>query len=217
MVRAWVPAVSAYAELVALSNFSFLEGASHPEELVIQAKAIGLESIAICDRNSLAGIVRAHGQAKKDGIRFITGCRLVLMGGVEIACLPTDRAAYGRLSQLLTSGNRRAPKAQCFLWLDDVLRFGEGQIFIALPSPRPRTGAGIHEHRAISSEEVSPCHLSRGRAPDRRARRQAISQSLDACRRHRRANGHGRRMPLSPCRPTPLAGCTHLHPRKIHA
>jgi error-prone DNA polymerase len=125
--------MSAYAELVARSNFSFLEGASHPEELIVQAKAIGLDAVAICDRNSLAGIVRAHGQAKKDSIRFIPGCRVVLMDGVEIACLPTDRAAYGRLCQLLTTGNRRAPKARCFLWIDDVVRYGDGQIFIALP------------------------------------------------------------------------------------
>jgi error-prone DNA polymerase len=126
--------VSFYAELVAASNFSFLQGASHPEELIVQAKSLGLGAIALCDRNSVAGVVRAHGQAKKDGIRFITGCRVALMNGVEIACLPTDRAAYGRLCRLLTMGNRRAPKGQCFLWLDDVIRFGAGQILIALPT-----------------------------------------------------------------------------------
>jgi error-prone DNA polymerase len=143
MVFAWAAAMTAYAELVAMSNFSFLRGASHPEELVIQAKALGLDAIALCDRNSLAGVVRAHGQAKKDGIGFIPGCRLVLMDGVEIACLPTDRAAYGRLCRLLTTGNRRAPKAQCFLWLEDVLAFGEGQIFIALPK------AGLEQDTAF--------------------------------------------------------------------
>jgi error-prone DNA polymerase len=126
--------MSDYAELVTASNFSFLRGASHPEEMIIQAKSLGLESLALCDRNSLAGVVRAHGQAKKEGIRFIPGCRLVLMHGIEIACLPTDRVAYGRLCQLLTTGNRRAPKAKCFLWLEDVLRYGEGQILIALPT-----------------------------------------------------------------------------------
>ena len=83
---------------------------------------------------SVAGVVRAHGQAKKDNVRFIPGCRLMLMNVVEIASLPADRAAYGRLCRLLTTGNRRAPKGQCFLWLDDVIRFGEGQILIALPT-----------------------------------------------------------------------------------
>ncbi|MDX2266448.1 MAG: error-prone DNA polymerase [Hyphomicrobiales bacterium] len=127
--------MSGYAELVAMSNFSFLRGASHPEELVVQAKALGLSAIAICDRNSLAGVVRGHTQAKADGIKFIPGCRLILMDGVEIACLPANRAAYGRLCRMLTTGNRRAPKAQCFLWLDDLIAYGEGQIFIALPKP----------------------------------------------------------------------------------
>jgi error-prone DNA polymerase len=131
LTSAWIVSMS-YAELVAASNFSFLRGTSHPEELIIQAKALGLEALALCDRNSLAGIVRAQGQAKKEGLRFIPGCRLALMESIEIACLPTSRAAYGLLCRLLTTGNRRAPKAQCFLWLEDVLHFGEGQIFIAL-------------------------------------------------------------------------------------
>ncbi len=122
-----------YAELVACSNFSFLRGASHPEELAVQARALGLDALAICDRNSLAGVVRGHMEAKANGLRFIVGCRLVLMDGTEFACLPPDRAAYGRLCRLLTTGNRRAPKAQCFLWLEDVLQFGEGQIFVGLP------------------------------------------------------------------------------------
>lgn len=123
-----------YAELVTMSNFSFLRGASHPEELVCQAKALGISALAICDRNSLAGVVRGHAQAKAEGLRFIVGCRLVMMDGTEIACLPTSRAAYGRLCQMLTTGNRRAQKAECFLWLEDLIAFGEGQIFIGLPS-----------------------------------------------------------------------------------
>ena len=125
--------MSAYAELVAASNFSFLRGASHAEELVAAAQTLDLAALALTDRNSLAGIVRAHQLAKANDVRFIVGARLVLQSGVEIACLPTNRAAYGRLCQLLTAGNLRAPKAECHLWLDDVMRFGEGQIFIALP------------------------------------------------------------------------------------
>ena len=156
--------MSGYAELVALSNFSFLRGASHPEELVIQAKALGLAAIALCDHNSLAGVVRAHGQAKKEGIRFIPGCRLVLMDGVEIACLPTDRAAYGRLCQLLTTGNRRAPKARCYLWLEDVLRFGEGQMFIALPKAGLRQDDAFREALATLAWHF-PGAVSLGAAP----------------------------------------------------
>ncbi|MBC8049860.1 MAG: PHP domain-containing protein, partial [Chitinophagales bacterium] len=137
--------MSAYAELVAMSNFSFLRGASHPEELLVQAKALGLSAIALCDRNSLAGVVRGHTQAKANGIQFITGCRLILMNGVEIASLPKDRAAYGRLCRLLTIGNRRAPKSQCFLWVEDLLEWGEGQIFIALPKPALQQDAAFLE------------------------------------------------------------------------
>lgn len=125
--------MTGYAELAAMSNFSFLRGASHPEEIIAQAKALGLDAVALCDRNSLAGVVRAHMQARTDGIQFIPGCRLVLMDGCEFICLPTDRAAYGRLCRLLTTGNLRAPKAKCYLWLEDLLCFGDGQIFIALP------------------------------------------------------------------------------------
>jgi error-prone DNA polymerase len=125
--------MSSYAELVAASNFSFLRGASHPEELVASAQALDLAALALTDRNSLAGVVRAHQVAKANDVKFIVGTRLVLQNGVEIACLPRDRAAYGRLCQLLTTGNLRAPKAECHLWLDDVVRYGEDQIFIALP------------------------------------------------------------------------------------
>ncbi len=125
--------MSGYAELVAASNFSFLRGASHPEELAATAAALGYKALAICDRNTVAGVVRAHKPAKALGLQYIPGCRLVLQDGLEIACLPTDRAAWGRLCRLLTCGNRRAPKGECYLWLDDVIRHGEGQIFIMLP------------------------------------------------------------------------------------
>ncbi len=132
-----------YAELQVTSNFSFLRGASHPDELAIAAAALGLKGLAITDRNSLAGIVRAHVAAKETGIRLIVGVRLDL--GLEasdspdlsLLCYPTDRAAYGRLSRLITLGRRRAPKGECWLTLDDVLAHDQGQIFIALPSARP--------------------------------------------------------------------------------
>jgi error-prone DNA polymerase len=127
----------AYAELVAASNFSFLRGASSPEELVVTASGLGYRALAICDRNTVAGVVRAHGPAKELGLKYIPGCRLALQEGLEIACLPTDRDAWGRLCRLLTTGNRRAPKAECYLWLDDLIRHGEGQILILLP-PREK-------------------------------------------------------------------------------
>ncbi len=123
----------AYVELQATSNFSFLRGASHPQELALAAAALGHDVIAITDRNSLAGIVRAHQAAKEAGIRFVVGVRLDLQDGFGLLAYPTDRAAYGRLCRLLTTGKRRATKGECHLGLDDVMEWGEGLIVIAVP------------------------------------------------------------------------------------
>ncbi|MEQ8865065.1 MAG: error-prone DNA polymerase [Thalassobaculum sp.] len=122
-----------FAELAVSSNFSFLRGASHPRELIEAAAALGLAAVGIADRNTLAGVVRAHAAAKKHRIQLLVGSRLVLENGFETLCFPTDRAAYGRLTKLLTFGNRRAPKGQCRLSLDDALMFGDGQVFVAMP------------------------------------------------------------------------------------
>src|SRR3954467_4478935 len=102
-----------YAELQVTSNFSFLRGGSHPHELVEQAAALGYSAIAVTDRNSLAGTVRAHMAAKAAGIRYIPACRLDLMDGTSLLAYPTDHAAYARLSALLTLGNLRTEKGKC--------------------------------------------------------------------------------------------------------
>jgi error-prone DNA polymerase len=122
-----------YAELHATSNFSFLRGASHPWELVEQAAALGLKAIAITDRNSLAGIVRAHQAAQGAGIRLVVGARLDLRDGTGLLAFPEDRAAYGRLTTLLTLGKRRAPKGECHLDYADVAAHGEGLVVALLP------------------------------------------------------------------------------------
>ncbi|NRG16976.1 error-prone DNA polymerase [Rhizobiales bacterium] len=126
----------AYAELCAATNFSFLRGASHPEEMVSRAAELGLAGIGICDRNSLAGVVRAHMAAKEAGLAFVVGCRLSFVDGTPgILAWPCDREAYGRLTRLLTVGNRRAPKGECHLALDDLLAWGEGMVLAPLPVP----------------------------------------------------------------------------------
>nr|MCH9765031.1 error-prone DNA polymerase [Alphaproteobacteria bacterium] len=125
--------MSGYAELHVTSNFSFLRGASHPDELVHAAKAQGLRALALTDRNSLAGVVRAHSAAKAEGLRFVVGCRLDLQDGPSLLCYPKDRAAYGQLCQLLTLGKRRAKKGGCELFLRDVYAHSAGQIFIVVP------------------------------------------------------------------------------------
>lgn len=122
-----------YAELQVTSNFSFLRGGAHPEEMVEQAAFLGYKAIAITDRNSLAGIVRAHVVAKKLGIKFIPACRLDLLDGPSLLAYPTDREAYGRLSALLTLGNLRAEKGKCNLYKGDVYAHREGILFIVIP------------------------------------------------------------------------------------
>ena len=124
--------VPRYAELQVTTNFSFLRGASHGEELVAQAKALGLAALAVTDRNTLAGVVRAHTAAKEVGLKLIVGARLDLQDGPSLLCLPRDRAAYGRLSRLISLGQMRAKKGECSLCLDDVAHHAQGQIFIAL-------------------------------------------------------------------------------------
>ncbi len=125
-----------YAELAATTNFSFLRGASHPEELVARALELGHCGIGIADRNSLAGVVRAFSYLRAhavEGFRLAVGARLVFRDETpDILCYPQDRAAYGRLCRLLTLGNSRAQKGDCALYLDDLLAFGEGQRLIAL-------------------------------------------------------------------------------------
>ncbi|MFB2118821.1 error-prone DNA polymerase [Parapedobacter sp. 2B3] len=123
----------AYVELQVTTNFSFLRGASHPDELVGRAAALGYRAVAVTDRNSFAGIVRAHVAAKKHGIHLIPGCRLDLMDGPSLLAYPTNREAYGRLSRLLTKGNRRAEKGQCRLFKADIFEYSEGMYFIAVP------------------------------------------------------------------------------------
>ena len=101
-----------YAELQVTTNFSFLRGASHPDELVDQAYAYGYTEIGITDRNSLAGIVRAHVAAKAKEIRIIPGVRLDLLDGPSLLCFPTNQSAYSQVSTLLTTGNLRAEKGE---------------------------------------------------------------------------------------------------------
>src|SRR5690348_2119712 len=123
----------AYAELQVTSNFTFLRGASHPDELVVAAAALGHAAVAITDRNSFAGIVRAHHAAKTVGIRLVIGVCLDLADGTSLLAYPEDRAAYGRLTRLLTLGKRRAAKGECRLDYADVVAHGEGQIVVVLP------------------------------------------------------------------------------------
>ena len=132
-----------YAELATTTNFSFLRGASHPEEMVTQAIALGHCGIGIADSNSLAGVVRAfsflreHKEAAP-GFRLAVGARLIFADETpDILCYPEDRAAYGRLCRLLTRGNMRAEKGRCVLSLDDLVEHGEGLQLIVMDGALP--------------------------------------------------------------------------------
>jgi len=154
-----------YAELDVTTNFTFLRGGSHPEELVATAKALGHEAIAVADANTLAGVVRAHLATKELGIMFIPGARLVLQDAPSLLAYPTDRAAYGRLCRLLTLGQRRAEKGQCTLHLEDVAPHADGLIFIVVPpdtypaSSRRKLGPSNHRRLAHEDQGVLDARL----------------------------------------------------------
>ena len=122
-----------YTELQITTNFSFLRGASHPEELVEHSASLGYKEIAITDINSFAGIVRAHAAGKKSGIRIIPACRLDLQDGISLLAYPTNIIAYSQLTNLLTIGNRRAEKGECHLNKKDVFQYANDIKFVALP------------------------------------------------------------------------------------
>jgi error-prone DNA polymerase len=134
------PSPEPYAELATTTNFSFLRGASHPDELIVQAANLGYRAIGITDLNSVAGVVRMHVAAKEVGLKLVVGCRLVLSNHPDILLWPTDRPAYGRLCQLLTLGKRRTTKGQCDLSLHDLLEHQTGlQAAVIAPDTIPES------------------------------------------------------------------------------
>ncbi len=175
--------MTCYAELQVTTNFSFLRGASHPAELVLTAAALGHRAIAVTDHNSVAGVVRAHQAAKEVGLRLVVGCRLDLDDGISLLAFPQDRAAYGRLTRLLTSGKRRASKGECRLDYADVATHGEGQIVVVLP---PEAAAITAEFAAFAARistdfrcraYLAAHHLYRGDDARRLAHLAALSEA----------------------------------------
>ncbi len=141
----------AFAELCVTSNFTFLTGGSHPEEYARRAAELAMPAFAIADRNSVAGVVRAHQElreiARAAGAapRLIPGARLVLREGVEITALPRDRAGWGRLCRTLSLGARRARKGSCDLGLEDLGGLDAGVRLLLHPPP---PGVGRAETQA---------------------------------------------------------------------
>ncbi len=132
-----------YAEIGITTNFSFLRGGSHPQAYVHQAGILRLPIIGIADHNTLAGVVRAYSELDNPEIkhrpRLLIGARIVFIDGTpDILVYPRDRAAYGRLCQLLTRGKmgKDTPKGECHLKLDDLLEFAQGQLLVLAPPHR---------------------------------------------------------------------------------
>ena len=138
--------MTAYAEIGVTTNFSFLRGASHPREFAHAAALLGYAAIGIADRNTLAGVVRMYSafeELKEKGepvTKQLVGCRLVFVDGTpDILAYPTDRKAYGRLCRLLSAGKLRAPKGECLLTLDDLLKWQDGLLLVVMPPHPSRT------------------------------------------------------------------------------
>ncbi len=149
-----------YAEVAACSNFSLLDGASHPAELVLAAQALGHAGLGICDTNSLAGVVRGHVVAKAAGLPFVVGCRLVLRDGSAWLAWPSDRAAYGRLTALLSQGRMRAPKGECQLERAELFAAAEGLVLAALPGAVPDAAQLRADAQALRGRLALPLLLA---------------------------------------------------------
>uniref|UniRef100_A0A7C2NV90 Error-prone DNA polymerase n=1 Tax=Schlesneria paludicola TaxID=360056 RepID=A0A7C2NV90_9PLAN len=132
-----------YAELHCKTNYSFLEGASHPDELVTTAAALGYAALAITDRNSVAGVVRAHVAAKEAGLKLLIGAELHPVDASPLVVWVIDRAGYGRLCRLITRGRRSAPKGECRLTAADIAEHAEG-LFAGVPLTSLTDGAAQH-------------------------------------------------------------------------
>jgi error-prone DNA polymerase len=167
-----------YAELHCRTNFSFLEGASHPDELVECAAGLGYAALAVTDRNSLAGVVRAHVAAKAAGLKLIIGAEVVPVNAPPVLLWTPDRAAYGRLARLLTQGRRAAPKGECRLTLDDVAAQAQG-LLAGVPL-RTARATDLHRYREIFGDRCyAVAELHRG-PDDRRLLQQMLHQAREA-------------------------------------
>ncbi len=132
-----------YVELHCKTNFSFLEGASHPAELVNEAARLGYAGMAVTDRSSLAGVVRAHTAAKEVGLKLVVGAEVTLVDASPILLWAMNRDGYGRLCRLLTRGRRQASKGECLLTFADVAEHADGLLAGVLLPQAHRENAGL--------------------------------------------------------------------------
>jgi error-prone DNA polymerase len=176
--RSSAPDAAGYAELHCRTNFSFLEGASHPDELVRQAAELGYPALAITDRNSLAGVVRAHVAAKEVGLKLLIGAEITPVDATPVLLWATDRAAYGRLARLLTRGRRAAAKGECRLTLDDVAAHEQG-LLAGVPL-RSTPTEDLHRYRDIFGDRCYALAELHHGSDDRRLLQKMIQQAREA-------------------------------------
>src|ERR1044071_6746122 len=166
-----------YAELQVTSHFSFLRGASSAEELFSAAALLGISALGIVDRNSLAGIVRAHEAAKVTGVRLIVCCRLDLEDFPPLLLYPIDRKAYARLCRLLSVGKGRAGKGKCQLFFADVAEWCEGLIAILVTKdPSPELAGHLVRLKATFGDRAY-CALTRRFRPNDGVKLHAIAEA----------------------------------------
>ena len=177
-----------YIELVTTSNFSFLRGGSHPEELVSAAAALQLTGLGLCDRNSFAGVVRGFRvfrdlELPPDKFRYLVGTRLCFADGTpDIIAYPTDRDAYGRLCKLLSNGNQLGEKGAAKLVFEDLIPFAAGQLFIFMTDETdwPKSEAALTTLTQLAPNRVWVAGAFRFDGQDRRR----LNQLADLGRRH---------------------------------
>ena len=173
--------MNAYAELAVTTNFSFLRGASHPQEMVAAADELGLAAIGIADRNSSPAWCAPMTNGRKQNIKLLVGTRLVTVDGFEVLAYPTDRASLRPALPPADPGNLRAKKGECHLTFEEILAASEGQMLIACSPPRTLS-AGFRASRlarALLRDRARP-HVSRRRhyLSRRRARRLGVLAEL---------------------------------------
>jgi error-prone DNA polymerase len=163
------PAPVRYVELHCKTNFSFLEGASHPSELVAQAATLAYAGMAVTDRNSLAGAVRTHVAAKEARLKLVIGAEITLVDASPVLLWAMNRAGYGRLCQLLTRGRRQVPKGECRLAFADVAEHAAGLLIgVLLPLAAQGTSDLLRWREVFSDRTYAVAELHRGLFDDRR-------------------------------------------------
>jgi error-prone DNA polymerase len=156
-------ALQPYVPLWCKSNFSFLEGASHPEELVEEAARLGLPALALTDRDGVYGIVRAHVRARELGVQLIVGSEITLEDRSSLLLLAENRRGYANLCRLISGGRLRSPKGECRVLLGEVLCRAAG--LIALWGARGAVGREENELRLVAPERVDEIDTRRGLDP----------------------------------------------------